>query len=240
MRRFVVRRLVGMVVGPVRRLGPRLPDLQRDPRTRDPAQRMAGKNATPAAGRRASPRNGASTSPLPAAVPDDDGEGLHRRPDLLRRAAKTSTTGSSKGIPATFSLCIGAAVIWMFFGVLFGYLSAMRAGRLARPGADRSSRSPASRSRSSCSRAGPAQLPHLQDRDLPRRRLREADRRPGRMGLPPDPALDHARGHSGRLLQPGAALEHARRDGRGLRAHRAGQGAERATGDDAGTCCATR
>jgi peptide/nickel transport system permease protein len=33
-----------------------------------------------------------------------------------------------EGIPATFSLCIGAAVIWMFFGVLFGYISAVRAG----------------------------------------------------------------------------------------------------------------
>jgi peptide/nickel transport system permease protein len=33
-----------------------------------------------------------------------------------------------EGVPATFSLCIGAAVIWMFFGILFGYLSAVRAG----------------------------------------------------------------------------------------------------------------
>jgi len=35
-----------------------------------------------------------------------------------------------EGIPETFSLCIGAAVLWMFFGVLFGYLSAVRAGGL--------------------------------------------------------------------------------------------------------------
>lgn len=34
----------------------------------------------------------------------------------------------AEGIPATFSLCIGAAVIWMFFGILFGYLSAVKAG----------------------------------------------------------------------------------------------------------------
>jgi peptide/nickel transport system permease protein len=32
------------------------------------------------------------------------------------------------GLPATFSLAIGAAVIWMFFGILFGYLSGTRAG----------------------------------------------------------------------------------------------------------------
>jgi peptide/nickel transport system permease protein len=35
-----------------------------------------------------------------------------------------------KGLPATFSLCIGAAAIWLFFGVLMGYLAAFRAGRL--------------------------------------------------------------------------------------------------------------
>ena len=33
-----------------------------------------------------------------------------------------------EGIPATFSLAIGAAVIWLFFGLLLGYLSAIRAG----------------------------------------------------------------------------------------------------------------
>ncbi|HEX6601159.1 MAG TPA: ABC transporter permease [Solirubrobacterales bacterium] len=33
-----------------------------------------------------------------------------------------------EGIPATFSLAIGAAVIWLFFGLLLGYLSAVRAG----------------------------------------------------------------------------------------------------------------
>ncbi|ORB31547.1 ABC transporter permease [Mycolicibacterium parafortuitum] len=35
------------------------------------------------------------------------------------------------GLPATFSLCIGAAVIWMSLAVLFGYLSAVHAGRFA-------------------------------------------------------------------------------------------------------------
>jgi peptide/nickel transport system permease protein len=34
-----------------------------------------------------------------------------------------------EGLPATFSLAIGAALIWMSFGVFFGYLSATRAGR---------------------------------------------------------------------------------------------------------------
>jgi len=34
-----------------------------------------------------------------------------------------------KGIPVTFSLCIGAAIIWMLLAVVFGYLSAVRAGQ---------------------------------------------------------------------------------------------------------------
>jgi peptide/nickel transport system permease protein len=35
------------------------------------------------------------------------------------------------GIPATLSLCVGAAVIWMSLAILFGYISAVRAGGLA-------------------------------------------------------------------------------------------------------------
>jgi peptide/nickel transport system permease protein len=34
-----------------------------------------------------------------------------------------------RGLPATLSLVIGSAVIWLFFGVLFGVLSAVYAGR---------------------------------------------------------------------------------------------------------------
>jgi peptide/nickel transport system permease protein len=36
-----------------------------------------------------------------------------------------------QGIPATFSLCIGAAVIWLFFGILVGTISAVYAGRFS-------------------------------------------------------------------------------------------------------------
>jgi peptide/nickel transport system permease protein len=35
-----------------------------------------------------------------------------------------------RGLPATLSLAIGAGIIWFSLGVLFGFLSAMRAGRL--------------------------------------------------------------------------------------------------------------
>jgi peptide/nickel transport system permease protein len=34
-----------------------------------------------------------------------------------------------RGIPATFSLCIGAGIIWLLFGVLVGFFSAVTAGR---------------------------------------------------------------------------------------------------------------
>jgi peptide/nickel transport system permease protein len=36
-----------------------------------------------------------------------------------------------KGIPATLSLCIGAGIIWLFFGILVGIFSAVTAGRLS-------------------------------------------------------------------------------------------------------------
>jgi len=34
-----------------------------------------------------------------------------------------------RGVPATMSLCIGAGIIWLFFGVLVGFFSAVTAGR---------------------------------------------------------------------------------------------------------------
>ena len=34
-----------------------------------------------------------------------------------------------KGIPVTFSLCIGAGIIWLLLGIVFGYLSAIKAGQ---------------------------------------------------------------------------------------------------------------
>ena len=68
-------------------------------------------------------------------------------------------------------------------------------------------------------------LPRLQARLVPQRRLRAAHRGPGRLGLPPDPALDRAVDPVHRLLLARAALERARHDERGLRAHRAREGA---------------
>jgi peptide/nickel transport system permease protein len=94
----------------------------------DPAQRMAGRAATPQ---------------LVAAITEEWGfdEPL---PVQYWTTMKLILTGEVisystqinvdqkiwESAPATLSLSIGAAVLWMAFGVLFGYLSAIRAGRL--------------------------------------------------------------------------------------------------------------
>src|SRR5712691_2348950 len=36
-----------------------------------------------------------------------------------------------QGMPATFSLTIGAGIVWLFFGILVGVISAVSAGRLS-------------------------------------------------------------------------------------------------------------
>jgi peptide/nickel transport system permease protein len=93
----------------------------------DPAQRMAGKNANPE---------------LVASITEEWGFD-NSLPQQYLTMVKKIFTGDLvsynsqlnvdeqilKGIPATFSLCIGASVLWMFFGILFGYFSATKAGR---------------------------------------------------------------------------------------------------------------
>jgi peptide/nickel transport system permease protein len=125
MLRFVVRRLVGMVlvlfavsvlVFLIFNVVP----------NSDPAERMAGKNATPQ---------------LVASITEEWGfdEGWPQQYATMMKKVFSGDLISYEGredvderivegIPATFSLCIGAAAIWMFFGILFGYLSAVRAG----------------------------------------------------------------------------------------------------------------
>jgi peptide/nickel transport system permease protein len=94
----------------------------------DPAQRMAGRNATPQLVAGITEEWGFDES-LPQQyltmmgnIFGGDAISYEGRENVNERIVE--------GIPATFSLCIGAAVIWMFFGILFGYLSAVRAGGL--------------------------------------------------------------------------------------------------------------
>lgn len=125
MARFIARRLVGMVavlfavsvlVFLIFNVIPNSP----------PAQRLAGKNATPA---------------LVKGIEEEWGfnESLPQQYLTMMKQVFTGELTAYEprlpvdeqiveGIPATVSLSVGAAVIWMFFGILLGYVSAIRAG----------------------------------------------------------------------------------------------------------------
>ncbi len=128
MLRFIVRRLLGMVavlfaisilVFLIFNVVP----------ATNPAQRIAGKNATPQLVKSVEEQWGFDKS-LP--------EQYWTQMKLIFSNELVSYTSSGEkvderiveGLPATFSLCIGAAIIWLSFGVLFGYLSSIRAGKL--------------------------------------------------------------------------------------------------------------
>jgi peptide/nickel transport system permease protein len=125
MARFIVRRSIGAAVvllavsAIVFLIFNVIPDS-------NPAQSMAGKNATPTLVASIEEEWGLNDS-LPQQyltmmrkVFSGDLVSYEGREDVDERIVE--------GIPATFSLCVGAAAIWMFFGVLFGYLSARRPG----------------------------------------------------------------------------------------------------------------
>jgi peptide/nickel transport system permease protein len=93
----------------------------------NPAQRIAGKNATPQLVKNVEQEWGFDKS-LP--------EQYWTQMKLIFTGKVTSYSQAHinidqrilEGVPATASLCIGAAIIWLAFGILFGYLSAIRAG----------------------------------------------------------------------------------------------------------------
>jgi peptide/nickel transport system permease protein len=57
--------------------------------------------------------------------------GKHGQFDILRsfETKQNVVLEIKKGIPATFSLCIGAALIWLLLGIVVGVVSAVTAGR---------------------------------------------------------------------------------------------------------------
>ena len=126
MGRFIVRRLLGMIVVLfavsvlVFLIFNVIPN-------NDPAAAIAGKNKTPELVHQVRKEFGLDKS-LPVQYVT-----MMKKiftGDLVSYSSRLNVDDQiKKGIPATFSLCIGAAVIWMAFGVLFGYLSAVRAGR---------------------------------------------------------------------------------------------------------------
>ena len=103
----------------------------------DPAERMAGKNPTPENIQNIREQWGfdrpfyvqyarmmqkAFTGLTP---------GPHNEYDILRSFDTRQDVVHEiiKGIPATMSLCIGAAIIWLFFGIVVGVISAVTAGQ---------------------------------------------------------------------------------------------------------------
>lgn len=125
MARFIARRLVGMVlvlfavsviVFAIFNLIPNSP----------PAQRLAGKNATPVLVKSIEEEWGFDKS-----LPEQYATMMKKvfTNELISYSPRLSVRDEIvTRIPATLSLSIGAAVIWLFFGLLLGYLSAIRAG----------------------------------------------------------------------------------------------------------------
>jgi peptide/nickel transport system permease protein len=127
MARFVVRRLAGMVAVLfavsvlVFLIFNVIPNA-------DPARQMAGRSATPQLVANITEEWGFD-DPLPQQYLTMMGN-IFSGEVISYETEENVDERIVEGIPATFSLCIGAAVIWMFFGILFGYLSAVRAGGL--------------------------------------------------------------------------------------------------------------
>jgi peptide/nickel transport system permease protein len=123
--RFIVRRLIGMiavlfavsvVVFVVFMVLPK----------QNPAQSLAGKNSTPLLVENIEAEWGFD-DPLPQQYLTMMEKILTG--ELVQYEPRIEVDDKIvEGIPATFSLTIGAAVIWLFFGLLLGYLSAIRAG----------------------------------------------------------------------------------------------------------------
>jgi peptide/nickel transport system permease protein len=92
----------------------------------DPAARIAGRNANPALIARVSADLGLDR-PLPVQY-------LTMMKQIFTGELTSYATDQNvadqiwRGLPATLSLTIGAAVLWMALAVWFGYLSAVRAG----------------------------------------------------------------------------------------------------------------
>jgi peptide/nickel transport system permease protein len=125
MLRFIIRRLVGMVivlfvvsilVFLIFNVIPNSP----------PAQRLAGKNATPVLVKSIEEEWGFDKS-----LPEQYVTMMKKvfTNELIQYSPRTSVEDRIvEGIPATLSLSIGAGIIWLSLGLFLGYLSAIKAG----------------------------------------------------------------------------------------------------------------
>jgi len=125
MARFIVRRLIGLIavlfaVSVLLFLVFTVLPAQ------NPAQQLAGKNSTPELVAAIEEEWGFNDS-LPAQYLTMMGKVLTG--ELVSYRPRVNVLEQIvERIPATLSLSIGAAVLWLFFGLLLGYLSAVRAG----------------------------------------------------------------------------------------------------------------
>jgi peptide/nickel transport system permease protein len=126
MGRFVVRRIVGMVVVMFAVSILTFLIFNVIPNG-DPADRMAGKNSTPVQ-IKAIEREWGFNDPVYTQYYTTMKKVFNG--DLISYANQTSVTDEIKrGIPRTFSLAIGAALIWFVLGVALGLYTAIRAGK---------------------------------------------------------------------------------------------------------------
>ena len=103
----------------------------------DPAERMAGKNPTPENIQNIREKWGfdqpfyVQYAKMMQKAANGLMPGQHSEYDILRSFDTRQDVAQEivKGIPATFSLCIGAGIIWLVFGVLVGVISAVTAGQ---------------------------------------------------------------------------------------------------------------
>jgi peptide/nickel transport system permease protein len=103
----------------------------------DPAERMAGKNPTPGNIQNIREKWGfdkpfyVQYAEMMKKAAVGLWPGKHGEYDVLSSFQNRQNVAHQieRGIPATFSLCIGAGMIWLFFGIVVGVLSAVTAGR---------------------------------------------------------------------------------------------------------------
>jgi peptide/nickel transport system permease protein len=92
----------------------------------DPAERIGGRNQTPAL-RKEITKDFGFDRPLPVQYADMMRQ-IFTGKLISYQNQENVDTRIRQGLPITLSLAIGAAVIWMAFALLFGYLSAVKAG----------------------------------------------------------------------------------------------------------------
>ncbi len=221
MARFVVRRLIAMIVVMFIVSVLTFVMLVKIPGG-DPGQRLAGRSATQAEIQQIDAKYGFN-KPIYEQY-------ANTMKNIFTGEAYSYTQGFNvldeikQGLPATLSLAIGAGIFWLLASIAVGTLAAVKAGKfvdrlltvLSMAGVSVPAVLP---------RRRPALFPRLQGGHLPARRLREVHRQPVAVVHAPDPAVVHAVGAVHRLLLTRAALDDSRHHQRGLRPHRPREGA---------------